>query len=171
MVLVSVPVRGATLALAESFLRSKWSWVLGSRAKAMAASRASETPITGEDITRLETVLAELNAKWSVALGERGVAWRVRRVKTYWGLCNWRKRVITYNLELARADRELIEYVVVHEYTHFAVHNHGPGFHALMDARLPGWKSLRAALHARKFKSSGENRPAGCGESRVSPEA
>ena len=35
-------------------------------------------------------------------------------------------------------DRHDEEYVVVHEYTHFDAHNHGPRFYALMDERLPG---------------------------------
>ena len=66
-------------------------------------------------------------------MGEEGVSWKIRKVKSLWGCCHWRDRYITYNAELARAPRDLVEYVVAHEYTHFAVHGHGPMFYTLMD--------------------------------------
>ena len=63
-----------------------------------------------------------------------------------------RKRQITYNAELARVPRELVEYVVVHELTHLQAANHGPRFYALMDERLPVWKFLRRKLNKREFE-------------------
>ena len=84
-------------------------------------------------------------------MGEADVTWKIRRVKSLWGCCHWRRRYITYNAELAHAPRALIEYVVVHEYTHFAVHDHGPRFRALMDARLPDWRFLRRQLNRRAW--------------------
>ena len=55
---------------------------------------------------------------------------------------------------LALKPRELVEYVVVHELTHLKVHNHGAAFKALMDARLPNWRSLRRRLNARAATGS-----------------
>ena len=72
-------------------------------------------------------------------------------MKSVWGTCHIRKRQITYNAELARVPRELVEYVVVHELTHLQAANHGPRFYALMDERLPGWKLLRRKLNKREF--------------------
>ena len=63
-----------------------------------------------------------------------------------------RKRQTTYNAELARVPRELVEYVVVHELTHLQAANHGPRFYALMDKRLPGWKLRRRTLNKREFE-------------------
>ena len=51
-----------------------------------------------------------------------------------------------YSLDLAREPRELVEYVVVHELTHLRVHDHGPSFQTLMDARLPDWRLRRRQL-------------------------
>ena len=61
--------------------------------------------------------------------------------------CNWHRRHVTYNLDLALHPRDLGEYVVVHELTHLRVANHGPDFQRLMDARLPGWRMLRRRLN------------------------
>ena len=83
---------------------------------------------------------------WAARLAEPGVSWRLRTMKSQWGSCQWRKRMITLNTELARQPREVVEYVVVHEFTHLQAHDHGPGFKALMDERLPGWRNLRRRL-------------------------
>ena len=51
--------------------------------------------------------------------------------------------------------------MVAHEYTHFAVRNHGPKFRALMDERLPGWQTLRRRLNRREWgETSQEAHPA-----------
>ena len=96
---------------------------------------------------------------WAARVGEDGVSWKIRRVKSLWGCCHWRDRYITYNAELAHAPRDLVEYVVAHEYTHFAVHNHGPKFRALMDERLPGWQTLRRRLNRREWGEMRQNAP------------
>ena len=102
----------------------------------------------GESTSALpQTARCAFPCRIAARLGERDVTWRIRKVKSVWGCCHWRTRYITYNEALAYAPRELVEYVVVHELTHFAVHGHGPAFYALMDARLPGWKELRKRLN------------------------
>ena len=151
MVRLSVPKWGATLRAGEAFLREKWSWVLKTRAAVLARPAVARTPVTEADLEALRALLAELNAAWSARVGEAAVAWRIRRLKSVWGCCHWRDRYITYNAELAHAPRELVEYVVVHEYVHFAAHDHGPRFYALMDARLPGWRILRRRLNRRDW--------------------
>ena len=128
---LSVPSWGCTIAEGEAFLRANWKWAVSARAQALAV------------------LLAELHAAWCARLGEAGVTWKLRTMKTLWGSCHFRKRHVTYNRELARAPRELVEYVVVHELTHLRAPNHGPAFYALMDARLPGWRALRRALNRR----------------------
>ena len=147
---------GATLWQGEAFLREKWKWVLKVRAEVLARSAVTRTPVSEAELEALRDLLGELNDLWAARVGEKGVSWKIRKVKSLWGCCHWRDRYITYNADLARAPRELVEYVVVHEYTHFAVHNHGPRFYALMDERLPGWQALRRRLNRREW---GEPRP------------
>ena len=148
---LSIPYFGVTLSQGETFLKSKWAWVRKSRAEVLARPPAARAPVTEAELAAFDALLRELNATWSARLGEYGVAWKVRRVKSVWGCCHWRSRYVTYNAELAHAPRELVEYVVVHELTHFAVHNHGPKFCAFMDKRLPGWKTLRRRLNRRDW--------------------
>jgi len=154
---LTVPKWWATLREGEAFVRSKWEWVLKCREKALSHPAATAAPVTEAEIEALRASLAELNGKWAAILGEAGVSWKIRQVRSLWGSCHWRSRYITYNAELARAPRELVEYVVVHEFTHFAVHGHGPRFYALMDERLPGWKLLRRRLNRREWDKRKES--------------
>ncbi len=146
---LSIPERGATLALGEAFLKSKWEWVLRVRAAVVERARRASAPPGPDEIAALQTLLSELNGLWSARLGEAGFTWRMRRMTSLWGSCNWRRRRIVYNSALARHPRELVEYVVVHELTHFKVHNHGPEFRARMDASLPDWRLRRRMLNGR----------------------
>ena len=148
---LSVPKWWGTLRQADFFLREKWGWVKKVRGEVLARPADPRVPVTEAELEALRTLLGELNDKWAARVREEGVSWKIRKVKSLWGCCHWRDRYITYNAELARAPRDLVEYVVVHEYTHFAVHNHGPKFHALMDERLPGWQTLRKRLNRREW--------------------
>ena len=145
-----VPHWWATLAQGAEFLAAKWDWVLDARARVLARPPAAP-PIEASDleVLLLELLLTELHAHWTARLNEPGVTWKLRRMKTLWGVCHFAKRQITYARQLALKPRELVEYVVVHELTHLKVHNHGPAFKALMDARLPNWQQLRRRLNAR----------------------
>ena len=151
---VTVPKWGGTLRDAEAFLRSKWDWVVKTRAKVLANPApvpASVPPSSGE-VESLRTLLADLNSRWAAKLGEKGVTWTLRAMKTLWGSCHVVRRRITYNTELAKVPREMVEYVVVHELTHLKTARHGPKFYRLMDERLPGWRELRRRLNKREFR-------------------
>lgn len=148
---LSVPIWWSTIAEGEAFLRANWKWCVATRTKVLARPAALRTPPTEDELTALGTMLTELHLVWTTRFAEPNVTWKLRRMKTLWGSCHWRKRCITYNSDLAHAPRELVEYVVVHELTHLQAHDHGPHFHALMDVRLPNWPELRRRLNKREF--------------------
>jgi len=146
---LSIPSRWSTLHEGEAFLLSKWDWVVDARAKQMARQPAVELPISQEEKDNLIKLLSELLLKWAVQVNESGIKWKIRDLKSVWGTCHIRKRILTFNLKLARATREQVEYVVVHEITHLKVADHGPDFKKLMTERLPGWPQLRRALNGK----------------------
>ena len=148
---LSVPKWWVTLKEAEAFLRSKWSWVVKTRSEVLSRPPVVRAPVSEEERKTLVSTLKELNDEWTVRLGEPGVTWKIRRMKSLWGSCHFRKRHIVYSTELAHVPRAMIEYVVVHELSHLKAHDHGPRFYALMDERLPNWKLLRRRLNKRDF--------------------
>lgn len=149
---LSVPYRYATIAEGEAFLRSKWRWAVEARSKVMSrAAVAARSPVDDAERAALAVRLGYIHEEWCTRLGEEGVTWRIRQMKSLWGSCHIRRRHVVYNAELARVPPEFVEYVVVHELTHFRVPDHGPHFRALMDERLPGWEELRHRLNRREF--------------------
>ena len=145
-VYVSLPNRRLSLRDAEAFLLAHWDWVLKARAELLSRPQPAVRPVTPEELAQLGVLLDALTTAWCTRLGEPGVTWKTRTMKSLWGSCHIRKRVITYNTKLAHAAPELVEYVVVHELTHLKVPNHGPRFRALMDVRLPDWPVRRRRL-------------------------
>ena len=82
---LTVPYHWATLAEAEAFLLSKWDWVEKTRRAAQANPAPAKTPVAAAERARLEALLGELHAAWCLRLGEAGVAWKLRAMKSIWG--------------------------------------------------------------------------------------
>lgn len=84
---------------------------------------------------------------WEQKLDVAVPKWTIRRMKTKWGSCNRETRHLWFNVELAKKHPDCLEYIVVHEMTHFFERNHGERFTTLMDKSLPDWRSRRDQLN------------------------
>ena len=149
-VVLTIPHRRATLAEGAAFLASKWEWVLRTHERSLALPAPAVREPTSEEVAVLVSTIRELHSLWCARLGEADVEWKLRRMKSRWGVCNYVKRRVTYAQMLAGKSRDEIEYVVVHELTHLKAHGHGPKFQSLMDAWLPGWRIRRKRLNHRE---------------------
>ena len=96
----------------------------------------------------LEECIEGKMAAWCKKLGRDQPLMEIRKMRTKWASCLRSKGKIAFNAALARVPPRCIEYVVVHELTHFEVANHSKAFVELMDERLPHWRALRDELNA-----------------------
>lgn len=71
---------------------------------------------------------------------------KIRKMRTRWGVCNTKNKTITLNSELLKKDIALIDYVIVHEMTHFYEGNHGKKFWKLVEMVIPNYKERRKKL-------------------------
>lgn len=96
---------------------------------------------------QLRQAIPELIAAWEKALDVSVPRWTLRRMKTKWGSCNRETRHLWFNVELAKKDPACLEYIVVHEMTHYFERGHGARFTVLMDQHLPDWRGRRDLLN------------------------
>lgn len=95
----------------------------------------------------LKTEIPKLIHKWEKIMQVKVKDWGVKRMKTKWGTCNIQAQRIWLNLELAKQPPSCLEYVVVHEMTHFFERYHNERFHQLLDQFLPHWQRDRDELN------------------------
>lgn len=75
--------------------------------------------------------------------------WRIRKMKTRWGSCNPRAGRLWFNLELAKKDPELVDYVIVHELCHLIEPGHNQRFYRVLGQYLPDWSERKKRLNGR----------------------
>lgn len=71
---------------------------------------------------------------------------KVRNMKTRWGVCNKKDNSITLNLELIRKDQKYLNYVIVHELSHFVHFDHSKSFWKTVEKYCPEYKLVRKEL-------------------------
>ena len=78
-----------------------------------------------------------------------GVAYptiRYRSMVSRWGSCQPKRGVLTFNYALVEASISCIEYVVVHEFTHFLQPNHSKKFYQQLAMFMPDWEARKTIL-------------------------
>lgn len=72
---------------------------------------------------------------------------KFREMKSRWGSCNYIKGVITLNSNLIYCTKEQIYYVIVHEFSHFLVHNHSADFYKVVAEYCKDYKRINKELN------------------------
>lgn len=70
---------------------------------------------------------------------------RIRRLRSRWGSLS-SNGTLALNVDLVRAPRECIDYVICHELCHLEHEHHGPEFRALLEQMLPDWERRKHRL-------------------------
>ncbi|MCF6149992.1 MAG: M48 family metallopeptidase [Candidatus Kuenenia sp.] len=96
---------------------------------------------------QLKRQIPELIEKWEKKLNVKLNNWQVKQMKTKWGSCNIRKKIIWLNLELAKKPVNCLEYIIVHEMIHVLERHHNDKFFHHMKTNLPNWKQMKKELN------------------------
>jgi predicted metal-dependent hydrolase len=96
----------------------------------------------------LDGAAPELIRKWASAIGVEVKGFYTRKMKSHWGSCNYSKKTIRLNTELAKRNPACLEYVIVHELVHLIEISHNRNFYRLMNAFMPGWKEIRKKMNS-----------------------
>lgn len=71
---------------------------------------------------------------------------KIRKMTSRWGVCNIKNHNVTLNLELSKYNIECLNYVIVHELSHFIHPNHSKDFWFLVSKYYPNYKEVRKYL-------------------------
>lgn len=71
---------------------------------------------------------------------------RYRNMISRWGSCQPKRGVLTFNYALVEAPISCVEYVVVHEFTHFLRPNHSRNFYQQLAMFMPDWEERKKIL-------------------------
>ena len=71
---------------------------------------------------------------------------KIRKMTSRWGVCNIKNHNITLNYQLSKYDICCLDYVIVHELSHFIHPNHSRDFWNLVGKYYPKYKECRKML-------------------------
>ena len=134
----------------DAFVASRADWVRQARQRAAVRTRAEEETPLPSKAEALARMLAWCEAYYPVFAatcpGGRMPRVTVRDMHTRWGSCSLRTGTLAFSLRLCTMPDAAQEYVVVHEFCHFAHPDHSPAFWAAVGRVLPDYKARCALL-------------------------
>lgn len=71
---------------------------------------------------------------------------KIRNMTSRWGVCNIKNHNVTLNYQLYKYDMRCLDYVIVHELSHFIHPNHSKDFWLLVSKYCPNYKEIKKML-------------------------
>lgn len=71
---------------------------------------------------------------------------KIRTMKTRWGVCNRKTNTVTLNSELIKYSIDKLDYVIIHELSHFIHFNHSNLFWKQVEKYCFNYKQIRKSL-------------------------
>ena len=137
------PVKGVSITVpyivpymaAEAFFKLKRQWVIETMARQKDKFKDVQ-PVSRDEIEQLrKKAKAELPSRLDELAARYGFAYNKVTIKhnaTNWGSCSARNN-INLNLNIVRLPKALQDYILLHELCHLRHHDHGHGFHLLLE--------------------------------------
>ena len=123
------------------FIKSKIKWVKKALNKISTKKRLSDKPeLKKEEKIALKSFVDDIVYRYAVLMKIELRDVRLRRMKTEWGNCNYRDKVLTFNTYLYYMSESFIEAIVVHELAHLFYHGHGKMFYKFVCKYIPDYK-------------------------------
>lgn len=155
----TIPVWGEDYRLVLIHSKSRKNITLDPLARSVIMTANAHAPVYERELLarklckrEMEDRLSSIIPKMCEATNLYPSEYRCRFMTSRWGTCNTRTGVITLNLTLCRYDEKFLIYVLLHEFMHLAVPNHGPRFKELMSFFMPEWRELKEELDNQVYK-------------------
>jgi len=143
-ILVSAPMR-TPIAEIDKFVQSKTDWIRKRLAEQAVPRSEPKIYDDNECLELFGKIAKNVYPLIKNRLPKQPVMY-VKDYKSRWGVCYWQRGYIILNKRLFDKPTAAIEYVILHEYVHFLVPNHGEKFHKIMAELMPDYKARRKLL-------------------------
>ena len=132
-----------SMKIAYDFLDEKIDWIIKKIEICKNYKEEIEKDITKEQIYILNEKIKNYIKKYEELLNVKVVNFSLRKMKTLWGSCTYKKNTIRFNKNLANKNDKFIEYIVLHEMTHILVPNHSKKFYEIIKKYMPDYKKIK----------------------------
>ena len=152
-VIVRAPM-GSSKKFIEEFVQKHSDWIEKQKQRIRTNPSKMRAEYTSEQIAEFKQMTKQkvhfyIN-KWCAKGVKVPKAVKITSARTRFGSCS-PKGTVCFSCFLCLYEESAIEYVVVHEFTHFLQADHSPRFHALMTAQMPDWKERKKLLNSRTW--------------------
>ncbi len=131
----------------DEFLISKAEVIIRAVERCKITASVPATQYFSEDeVCRIVTELCDTAYPYYEKRGIKRPQLKFRKMVSRWGSCHPTKGILTFNKNLMYAPIECIEYVVLHEFTHFLQANHSPKFYEELERVCLDWKARKKKL-------------------------
>ena len=129
----------------DTFVNSKADWINKQLAKPLAPNREFKQFDDNECLEKFNKIADSVYPLISKKINPQPKL-HIKDYKSRWGVCYHKRGYIILNKQLFDKPNPAIEYVILHEYIHFLVQNHGAKFHKIMAELMPDYKKRRKLL-------------------------
>ena len=93
--------------------------------------------------TKINKYMPELENKMNI----KCTKYYIRKMKNKWGSCNYDKKTIVFNVDLAKKKDSEIKFVIIYELAHLIEKNHNGKFKQIMDYYCPKWEEYSVSIN------------------------
>ncbi len=131
----------------DAFVLSKVEFIRKAQLRLTHQANVKQQPCVSEENIR-DVILAFCEKAYPY-FKAKGIPYpqiKFRRMVSRWGSCHATKGILTFNTNLMYAPLPCIEYVVLHEFTHFLQANHSKAFYDELAKVCPTYQERRKQL-------------------------
>ncbi len=104
-------------------------------------------------LNEIQSILSQRKLDLISFIDLNGLTFKTQLMKSRFGSCIPKKRIIKLNSILARFPKEFTEAILIHELVHLAIPNHQKDFYDKINLLVPNYKKIRKELNriSRKY--------------------
>lgn len=77
--------------------------------------------------------------------------YKLKRIKNGLAMCDKETKVIVINPDIVKYDREIIDYIVFHQFCHLQYKTHSKNFYEIIEKYIPNYKKIESKIESTNY--------------------